>query len=119
MPAICNVGKNQKKSVDAKLPVSIEDHQHEIFTSSNKDLNVEKISKELHIKMKEILKPVEWNVYECLYVKFLSEEETAKKIGYRTSEKNRSPGYKQIKNIKKAIIQKVKKVLEKGEVDFL
>ena len=38
--------------------------------------------------------------------KILSEEETAKKIGYRTSEKNRSPGYKQIKNIKKAIISK-------------
>tara|TARA_Y100000592_G_scaffold38654_1_gene61274 strand:- start:452 stop:1240 length:789 start_codon:yes stop_codon:yes gene_type:complete len=111
--------KTKKKAYDAKLPVSLEDHQHEIFTSSNKDLNVEKISKQLHAKMKQILKPVEWNVYECLYIKFLSEEETAKKIGYRTSEKNRSPGYKQIKNIKKAIIQKVKKVLEKGEVDFL
>jgi len=111
--------KTKKRAYDAKLPVSIEDHQHEIFTSSNKNLNVEKISQELHNKMREILKPVEWNVYECLYIKFLSEEETAKKIGYRTSEKNRSPGYKQIKNIKKSIIQKVKKLLEKGEIDFL
>ena len=39
-------------------------------------------------------------------------------MGYKTSEKNRSPGYKQIKNIKKSIIKKVKKLLEKGDVDI-
>lgn len=40
-------------------------------------------------------------------------------MGYRTSEKNRIPGYKQIKNIKKSIIDKVRKVLEKGEIDYI
>ena len=39
-------------------------------------------------------------------------------IDYKTSEKNRVPGYKQIKNIKKSIIEKVKKVLDKGEIDL-
>ena len=33
-------------------------------------------------------------------------KEVAKLMGYRTTEKNRTPGYKQIKNIKKSIINK-------------
>ena len=49
---------------------------------------------------------------------FLDEDEVAIKMGYRTTEKNRTPGYKQIKNIKKSIISKVKKTLESGEVDI-
>ena len=45
-------------------------------------------------------------------------DELAKIMGYRTTEKNRSPGYKQIKNIKKSIIKKVKKLLDKGDIDL-
>ena len=69
--------------------------------------------------MKEILKPSEWKVYEALYVENKSEEEVAKIMKYKTNEANRVPGYKQIKNIKKSIINKVKKVLEKGDLDLL
>jgi hypothetical protein len=39
-------------------------------------------------------------------------------MGYKTSEKNRSPGYKQIKNVKKRIIAKVKDLIEKDEIDI-
>ena len=54
-----------------------------------------------------------------LYIKNKSEEEVAHELGYRTSEKNRSPGYKQIKNIKKSIITKVKKHLKKDNIDII
>ena len=40
-------------------------------------------------------------------------------MGYKTNEKNRSPGYKQLKNIKKTIIEKVKKVLSENDIDIL
>jgi hypothetical protein len=40
-------------------------------------------------------------------------------MGYKTSEKNRSPGYKQLKNIKKTIIMKVKKLLKEDQVDII
>jgi hypothetical protein len=39
-------------------------------------------------------------------------------MGYKTTEKNRSAGYKQIKNLKKSIIQKVKKYIYSGEIDI-
>ena len=48
-----------------------------------------------------------------------SETEVAALMGYKTSEKNRSPGYKQIKNIKKSIIEKVKKTLFDGDIDIV
>ena len=68
--------------------------------------------------MEKILKPTEWKVYKCLYVEQKSEKEAAKIMGYKTTEKNRAPGYKQIKNIKKSIITKVKKCLSNGDVDL-
>ena len=48
----------------------------------------------------------------------MDELAVAKKMGYRTSEKNRSPGYKQIKNVKKKIIIKVKEILFGDELDL-
>ena len=68
--------------------------------------------------MQEILKPIEWKVYNYIYIKNKSEEETAKLMGYRTTEKGRSPGYKQIKNIKRAIVQKVKINIANGTIDI-
>jgi len=68
--------------------------------------------------MKTELKPNEWLVYKYLYIDFLEEEMVAKKMGYKTSEKNRQPGYKQIKNIKKSIIVKVKNLLLQDKIDI-
>ena len=61
--------------------------------------------------MKKELKPIEWRVYNLLYIQNKTENEVAKEMGYVTSEKNRQPGYKQIKNIKKAIIKKAKQLI--------
>jgi len=68
--------------------------------------------------MEQVLKPIEWKVYTYIYIENKNEEQAAKLMGYRTSEKNRTAGYKQIKNIKKAIITKVKKYLYKGDIDI-
>lgn len=110
--------KNKKSAFNIKMPLPIENHQYEVKSLTGNDFDVESNAKRLHKKMEEVLKPLEWKMYSYLYVDNKSEKEVAKLMGYRTSEKNRSPGYKQIKNIKKSIIIKVKKVLDKGEVDF-
>jgi hypothetical protein len=49
----------------------------------------------------------------------MDEEKVAKIMGYKTSEKNRSPGYKQLKNIKKSILKKAKGLIYEGDVDIL
>ena len=69
--------------------------------------------------MNEILKPNEWIVYEGLYIKYMEEDEVAKKLGLKSNEKNRKPGYKQIKNLKKSIIKKAKECIDKGYIELL
>ena len=73
----------------------------------------------LNKKMESTLKPAEWKIYKALYIDNMSEEDAATLMGYKTNEKNRVPGYKQIKNVKKSIIKKAKKMLEDGEVEII
>ena len=118
-PLYANWEKTKKTAHDIKITVPLEYHSREIFDMQNNQKDITHSIVSLHKKMKRILKPLEWKVYKCLYILDMSEEDTAKEMGYKTTEKNRSPGYKQIKNIKKSIITKVKDSIEKGEIDFL
>ncbi len=103
--------KNKKRAHDTKLPVSLENHPQEIYNKPSDNFDIEYEAKTLHKNMKKILKPIEWRVYDLLYIQNKTENEVAKAMGYVTSEKNRQPGYKQIKNIKKSIMKKVKEII--------
>ena len=117
-PLYANWEKTKKRAHDTKLPVSLENHRQEVYSMPTEYMDFDKSANVLHAKMKSILKPFEWKVYKMLYIDFKSEKEVSKKMGYKTSEKNRSPGYKQLKNIKKSILEKVKKILGEGEIDL-
>jgi len=117
-PLYANWEKSKKNAHDTKLTLSIENHSQEINDMPMDHFNLEKTANNIHIKMQKVLKPIEWKVYQYLYIEGKDEEQTAKLMGYRTSEKNRIAGYKQIKNIKKIIIFKVKKHLYNGDIDL-
>ena len=117
-PLYADWEKNKKRAYNIKIPLPMENHSHEVKSITAAGFDIEKNAKTLHKKMNKILKPTEWKIYKALYVEQRSEEEAVKIMGYKTTEKNRTPGYKQIKNIKKNIIIKVKKCLEDGEVDL-
>ena len=110
--------KNKKSAHDIKIPVSLQNHEQEVFDIQGANFDVEKSIKKLNIKVKSFLRPIEWKVYKYLYIDNLSEEDAAKQMGYKTSEKNRVPGYKQIKNMQKSIIKKIKKKLKDDEIDI-
>ena len=118
-PLFKNWYKNKKSAYDTKLPIALENHSQEVFSVQNQgSIDMDSASDKLHKKMSTLLKANEWLVYKYLYIDHLSEEQAAKKMGYKTTEKNRSPGYKQIKNLKKSIITKVKKIIANDEVDI-
>lgn len=117
-PLYSNWLKNKKSCYDAKLPVAIENHEQEVYSKFDNGFDVERATIKLHKAMETLLKPLEWKVYKMIYIDGLSENEAAKKMGYKTTEKNRSPGYKQIKNIQKKILAKAKSFLKKGDIDF-
>ena len=118
-PLFKNWVKNKKTGYAAKMPVPLENYKQEVYyIQGNINFDVEKSAKIIHKKMEEILKPHEWKIYSYLYIHHLDDLQTAKKMGYKTTEKNRSPGYKQIKNVKKKIISKVKDLLNNDEIDI-
>ena len=51
-----------------------------------------------------------------LFIDYLSEEEVAAKMGYKTSETGRKAGYKQIKNLKKQFKEKAKKLIKTKDI---
>jgi len=77
----------------------------------NEYMDTEKLAADLHAKMQGKLSKIQWMVYTYLYIEHKSEEETAKLMGYHSSEEKRSPGYKQIQNIKKQIFKIAKETL--------
>lgn len=111
--------KSKKNAYDTKLPVSLENHSQEVFNMKHDVFNIEATSQNLHSKMEKTLKPIEWKFYNLAYIAHKSEEEIAKIMGYKSSEKNRLAGYKQIRNLKKIIIQKAKKYIYNGDIDIV
>jgi DNA-directed RNA polymerase specialized sigma24 family protein len=111
--------KSKKSAHDIKLPVALENHTQEVFSMKEDLTNIERTAKNIHGKMIQVLKPIEWKFYNLVYIQHKTEEEAAKIMGYRTSEKNRSAGYKQVKNLKKSIMLKVRKYLYNGEIDIV
>jgi hypothetical protein len=101
------------------MPLPIETFLNEQSMGYHDEQNIDAAAKIIHSKMEELLKPSEWNIYKMLFVDHLPEDEIARKMGYRSNETNRKPGYKQLRNIRKAIIDKVKKALKNNEIDIL
>lgn len=110
--------KSKKSAHDIKLAVTLENHTQEVHNIIEDDIDIDKAAKNIHAKMQKILKPIEWRFYNLYYIQHKSEEESASLMGYKTTEKNRKIGYKQVKNLKKAIMIKVKKHLYNGDIDL-
>lgn len=117
-PLYANWERNKKSAHDIKLPVSLENHSQEVFNMTDDNLDVDKATTIIHEKMSKILKPFEWRVYRYAYIEHKDDDEIAKLMGYKTNEIGRKAGYKTLRNVKKSIIAKVKKILNDGDIDY-
>ena len=93
------------------MPLALEHHQHDLKSDSGRDFAIDKAAGLLHGEMKKVLSRRQYEIYEMLFVKNMSDEEIAIKMGYKTSESGRKAGYKQIKNMKKQFKTKAEKIL--------
>jgi|TARA_R110000744_G_scaffold70940_2_gene143086 DNA-directed RNA polymerase specialized sigma24 family protein len=117
-PLFRNWEKGKKNAYNTKLPVSLDAHVVEFKSKQSEELNFEKAFEQIVEKIQPLLKPIEKKVFHYMFIEALSEEQTAKKLGYRTKEKTKSPGYKQVKTILKCISMKAKKLLNDDEIIF-
>lgn len=108
---------NKRHKHIARLPVTIENKMNEISNVPDFSVNIESAIEEFHIKIKDLLTKSEWEIYHCLYVSGMTEEETAKKLGFKTSEAGKTAGYKRIRNVKKIAKTKGRELLKNEGLD--
>ena len=108
--------KTKKSAYDIKMALTIENHYHEVGVMRDNNFDIEDAHGKLNIYMEKQLSPKQFTVYSLLFIENKDEEEVAKIMGYKTSEKGRKAGYKQIKNLKKVFKQKAQEILETEDV---
>jgi len=113
--------KTKKHAYNVKITLSLENHMHEITGNSETylDLDIQRSSDKLVQELKNTLNDRQFQAFELLFVKNLSDEEVAKQMGFRSTETGRKAGYKQIKNLRKTLKEKAAKILEKKGITFL
>jgi len=117
-PLYANWVKTKKSAHDVKLPLALEFHYNEVYERPEYSVDIERGVALIHEKMKLILKPSEYKVYKYLYIDCKPEEDLGKILGFKSTEKNRAQGYRQLKNIKDSILQKANKLVYEGEIDI-
>ncbi len=114
---ICIKWNNSKKSAyDIKLAVTMENHMHEISERKDNFLDIELATRKLESEMKVILNKRHFVAFRMLFVQNKSDEDVAKYLGFKTSERKRSAGYKQIKNLKKIFQEKAKQIMKERDI---
>jgi DNA-directed RNA polymerase specialized sigma24 family protein len=108
--------KTKKSAYDIKMAVTIENHPTEIFSMQDTYIDVDACIVKLSKALELALPPKQYKIYDMLYIQHMEDEEVAKVMGYKTTEKGRKAGYKQLKNLKKIFKDKAIQILEKGEI---
>lgn len=115
-PLFAKWEKTKKSAYDIKMAVPIETKEYEVQSIQHKEVDMTSAANKLHLEIKKQLNARHFKVYEMLFIQFKSEEEVAKEMGYKTSEKGRSAGYKQIKNLKKQFKDMAKKIINTKDI---
>ena len=98
------------------MALTIENHYHEVGSMRDNNFDIIDAQGKLNLHMKKQLSPKQFTVYSLLFIENKDEEEVAKIMGYKTSEKGRKAGYKQIKNLKKVFKQKAQEILDTEDI---
>ena len=98
------------------MALTLENHSNEVQAMEDNNYSIIDAQKKLNYFMKKELSEKQFLVYELLFIDNMDEEDVAIRMGYKTSEKGRKAGYKQIKNLKKIFKQKAQEILEKEDV---
>lgn len=110
--------KTKKSAYQVKIPVALENHSHEVKAHNFNSFELDEAAKKLNEQMKKYLTDKNYQIYKMLFIKNMTDEEVAKKLGYKTSEKNRKAGYKQIKNLKKKFKEQAEKILKTKDIFY-
>lgn len=111
-----NWEKTKKAAFDLKIAVPSENHMYEMGDDPDTNMNFDSCVGKLNYYMREELTDTHYKAYHMLFFEESSEEDVAKFMGYKTNEKKRKAGYRQVKNLKKMFIEKAGQILKEHDI---
>ena len=108
--------KQKQSGFGIKLPLPIENHSQEVNQQQDSGIDFSDSVSKLNDILKAELSECHYTVYIMLFFEHKSDEEVAKFMGYKSNEKNRKAGYKQIKNLKKMLKQKAEDIINEHDI---
>jgi DNA-directed RNA polymerase specialized sigma24 family protein len=115
-PLFAKWTKTKKTAYNIKMAAPLEGYEYSQASSVSTFMDWEKAQLKLNIELKKVLTEKQFKIYSLLFVENLEEEEVAKIMGYKTSEKGRTAGYRQIKNLKKIYKKKAEDILKNKDI---
>lgn len=106
----------KKDGYGIKIPLPLENHQTEADQQQCSHIDFEEPIVKLNELMRRNLSEIHYQAYIKLFFENQSDEEVAKFMGYKSNEKNRTAGYKQIKNIKKMLQEKARQIINEHDI---
>jgi hypothetical protein len=108
--------KRKGSAYGLKLAAPLEDYDG-AGTSIDFDMikSIDKFHDQMKVKLNEKL----WNAYTLLYIEHLNDTEVVKRLGFKTKEKDRLPGYRQLSNMKAKIIKVAKELIQDFDIEHI
>ncbi len=109
--------KVKKAAYDVKMTVSLENHKNYFMNcESSISYDYKNAESKLHNLMKANLGDKHFFIYKMFFIDNLSDDQVAQVLRFKTSEKGRKAGYKQIKNLKKMLYVKAQLLLKENDI---
>jgi DNA-directed RNA polymerase specialized sigma24 family protein len=108
--------KQKQAGYGIKMPLPMENHLQEVNMRQDFSIDFETPIEKINELLRQHLSETHYKVYIMLFFEHQSEEEVAKFMGYKTTEKNRKAGYKQIKNLKRMLKEKVEYIIREYDI---
>jgi DNA-directed RNA polymerase specialized sigma24 family protein len=110
--------KSKKSAYNIKLASSLDNDEQELSKRVQDAPYIDwpRVQDRLTTIMRKKLPAKMFVIYEMLYIKNFSDEELAVALDLKTREKNKTPGYKQIYNLKQKILVIVKEALKEEDL---
>jgi len=104
--------KGKKNAYNIKMTLPLDDGRTEDGTSKYEGQDYISAETRLHQAMKDSLSDKHFFIYKMFFIDCMSDEEIAQILQFKTNEKGRKAGYKQIKNLKNMLRLRAEKILK-------
>jgi DNA-directed RNA polymerase specialized sigma24 family protein len=108
--------KSKKSAHDVKIPLRLDAQEYESGIFVGDSFNIDLAAEKIRVLLKEQLSERQYDIYIMLFIENKPEDEVAKYLGYKSNESGRSAGYKQLKNIRKSLKEKVIRIMKNNDI---